>query len=444
MAERHIPEELLRRFLRAEVDQQDSQRVVRHLVSGCRPCSEMAHRVTAEVGLWSTRKAGWEEAYEEVFQRVLAFATEEEQRLALEKLRGWAQWSSLEPLSPQARFAAVEADDRLHTWGLYDRLLEASLWYMRTDPAEAVDIGRLAIRVAERLDPVLFGEKRRADLCAAAWAALGNAKRIAADFEGARHAFNEAWRFAEQGSGDPLDSAHIISLEASYIKDIGEFETAESWLESALDIYRKARDTHHQGRILLKMGDVIGYVDPARGIEHIKKALALIDVAREPRLELCAQHDLSWFLNDSGRAEEALAVLERTRPRYRQFRDDFTQLRLHWLEGRIAASLGDLAGAESIFGQLWEELRVRDLNQEVVLVSIDLAEVLTWKGDIAQAAELVAQCHSIMKSWGLHRDALAAWLVLQTTLAQGRALGDIFERIETYYRRHWVRPAVFE
>jgi hypothetical protein len=31
-----------------------------------------------------------------------------------------------------------------------------------------------------------------------------------------------------------------------------------------------------------------------------------------------------------------------------------------------------------------------------------------------------------MKSWGLHRDALAAWLVLQKTLAQGQGIGDIF------------------
>ena len=43
----------------------------------------------------------------------------------------------------------------------------------------------------------------------------------------------------------------------------------------------------------------------------------------------------------------------------------------------------------------------------------------------------------------LHRDALAAWLVLQQTLAQGHGLGDIFPRIEIYYRRHWVRPASF-
>jgi tetratricopeptide (TPR) repeat protein len=444
MEEWHVPVELLERFLRTETSREDSQRIVRHLLSGCPQCSELAFKVTSEIGLWSSRKASWEEAYEEVFRRALAFATEEEQRLALERLRGWEQWAYLESLNPQTRFAIVEVSESFHTRGLYDRLLEASRWYMRTEPVEAIDIVRLAIMVAERLNPAAFGESRVSDLLASAWAALGNVKRIAADFEGARRAFKEAWRIVAEGTGDPLAAAHIIGLEASYIKDIGEFETAESSLEEALEIYKQAHDTHQEGRTLIQMGDVIGYANPERGLIHIRKALAFIDAGKEPRLELCARHDLAWFLNESGQAEEALAVLDRARPLYGQFQDDFTQLRLHWLEGKIAASLGDLSGAESIFGQLWEELRVRDLNQEVVLVTIDLAEALTWNGDVARAAELATQCYSIMKSWGLHRDALSAWLVLQKTLAQGHGIGDIFQRIEQYYRRHWVRPAAFQ
>ena len=444
MAEWHVSEDLLGRFLRSEASKEEAQRIVRHLLSDCVRCSELAFKVTSEIGLWSSRKASWEEAYEEVFQRALAFATEEERRLAWERLRGWELWASLEPLNPQTRFASVEANESFHTWGLYDRLLEASRWYMRTEPAEAIDIVRLAITVAERLDPVALGEKRVVDLLASAWAALGNVKRIAADFEGSRRAFNEAWRIVADGTGDPLEAAHIIGLEASYIKDIGEFETAESSLEEALEIYRKAHDPHQEGRTFLQMGDVIGYANPERGLIHIKKALAFIDAGKEPRLALCAQHDFAWFLNESGQAEKALAVLDRARPLYKQFQDDFTQLRLHWLEGKIAASLGDLSGAESIFGQLWEEFRVRDLNQEVVLISIDLAEVLTWQGDVVRAAELATQCYSIMKSWGLHRDALSAWLILQKTLAQGQGIGDIFQRIEQYYRRHWVRPAAFQ
>ena len=128
------------------------------------------------------------------------------------------------------------------------------------------------------------------------------------------------------------------------------------------------------------MGDFIGKVDPSRGIGHIRNALALLEVEREPRLELCAQHDLGWFLNDDGRPEEALAVLEQARHLYEQFPDAYTQFRLHWLEARIAQKLGQLEEAESTFEQLWHEFRARDLRHELVLLSIDLAELFVEKG----------------------------------------------------------------
>jgi hypothetical protein len=58
-----------------------------------------------------------------------------------------------------------------------------------------------------------------------------------------------------------------------------------------------------------------------------------------------------------------------------------------------------------------------------------------------------AGCYTIMRSWGLHKDALAAWIVFQESLQalrqDGEALGDLCGRIQVYFRRHWVRPAGF-
>ena len=287
-------------------------------------------------------------------------------------------------------------------------------------------------------------KERVADLQALAWANLGNARRIASDFDGARRAFNEAWRFLEEGTGEAAERAEIISFEASYMKAIGELELAESTLEEAFEIYRDLDDSHRQGRILFQMGDVIGHIDPERGLAHIRKSLTLLDREREPRLDLCAQHDLALYLAESGRPKEALAVLERARPLYEQFQDDLTQLRMHWLEGKIARHHGELSDAETIFGQLWEAFRAHTLHQEVVLVTIDLAEVLIKKGEPARAAELSGECYTIMKNWGLHRDALSAWIVFQHALTHGRVAGGLFQKVGEYYRRHWSQPAKFE
>lgn len=442
MADEHVAEELLRRFLSTEVSPAEARRVVRHFISGCTECAELAHRLSVELRLWPRPgTTEWDGRYEGVFERALAFATAEERRIALEKLRGWAQWAFLEPMPPEERFALVESEPSYHTFGLYDRLLEASRRATRIEPAEAVDIVELAVAIAGRLNPEGLGPQSVADFRAAAQAELGNAKRRASDFPGARQALNEAWRILEQeGSNDSFERARLLSLEASYLADLGEFETAETVLEEALDLYGKIGDSHLQGRTLFQMGDTIGAIDPERGLAHIRKALPLLDAKREPRIELCTWHDCAWYLNDSGRPDEALAVLEKARPRYAQFPDSYTQLRLHWLEGRIASNLGDLAEAESVFQQLWEEFRVRDLHHELVLLSIDLAEVLVKKGEINRAAELVEECYPILESWGLHRYALAAWLFFQQALAEHQ-VGDVFRKVRAYYRRHWARPA---
>ncbi len=436
----HVERELLDRFLRGEATREEVRQVVRHLLSGCPRCLESALRAGPYSGASGGREPG---DYDEAFQRALEFATAQEQRLAVEKLRGWGQWAALAPLQPQVRFAVVENDTRYQNWGLYVRLLEASRLYMRTEPAEAVDIVRLAIVVAEHLDPEVVGAKRVADLRAAAWADLGNVKRLASDFEGSRRAFNEAWRISEEGTGEPVEAAYILSLESAYMRDMGEFETAEAALEEALELYGRVGDKHQQGRTLLKMGNSIGYIEPERALVHIRRGLALIDATKEPRLDLCAQHDLALFLNDSGRPEEALAVLDRARPLYKQFPDEWTQLRLHWLEGRIARNLGELEEAEDIYKQLWEEFQARDLHHELVLLSIDLAELLVFKGEPQRAADLVEQCYPVLKSWGLHSYALSAWLVFQDSLAQ-RRMDSVFTRMREYFRRHWVKPVALD
>lgn len=440
----HAAEELCGRFLRGEASNSESRKIVGHLASGCVRCVELVHRTAVTIGLSPSETPIWERAYDEIFQRALVFASEEEKRVALEKLRGWGQWAALEPLVPEARLASVEADASYHTPGLYDRLLEASRLYSRREPAEAVDIVQLAIRVAELLDVERQGSRHQADLRATAWAELGNAKRLASDFEGARQAFNQAWLILEEeGTNGPLKQAHIIGLEASYMNDLGEFETAEAALGEALAIYQKAGDAHLQGRTLLKMGNAIGHIDSQKGLAHIRKSLLLIDASKEPRLELCAYHDCAWFLNDSGRPEEALAVLEQARPLYKQFADAYTQFRLHWLEGKIAANLGSFEEAESSLGQLWDEFRARDLNHELLILTIDLAEVLVKKGEPVRATKLVKECYPILRAWGLHKDALSAWLVLQNALVQEQS-GEIFQPLRLYYRRHWAKIGRFK
>jgi tetratricopeptide (TPR) repeat protein len=284
-----------------------------------------------------------------------------------------------------------------------------------------VEILALAVRVAELLDPAMAGGLEAAcDLQAEGWALLGNFSRLTADFEGARKAISKAWELHAQGTGDTVKQAFILALEASYICDLGEHEAAEAVLGQAMRIYRTRGELWLQGRTLIKMGDSIGKVDPEKGISHLRHGLQLIEASREPRLELCAQHDLACFLNELGKTEEAIDLLNRTRPLYKQFDDDWTQLRLRWLEGRIARSLKHLPEAIHVFRHLWESFRKRDLHYELVLVSLDLAEAQAANGDHEETATLTAQVHSIVVKWPWLRGAL-----------HNRWYGELWKRLGT-------------
>jgi tetratricopeptide (TPR) repeat protein len=446
----HLSAELLRRFLDQRVSSRERRAVVRHLITQCPECLALAGRITTEGGYWFG-KAGAdavaERDYAEAFQAAFKFADREAHRVAFERLRGWGHWSALDPLLPNERLPAVVVRKDWQHWGLFRALLDAARWYSSRDPQEAADIVQLALDIVDLLDPAqVGGEAPAKDMRAKAWSILGNCRRLASDLEGAREAIAKAWEFNEEGTGDPLDKAQIFSFDASYARTIGEFETAEIILEKALSLYLAVGDAHLQGRTLIQMGDTIGYVDPDKGIAHLEHGLQLINPVREPRLELCAQHTLAHFLSDAGRPQEALAILDRARPLYKQFPDDWAQLRLHWLQGRIAHGLEQAAEAVHILRQVWEEFRARGLHMEFLMVSIDLAEAHVAAGEIATAGRLLANVTPILTSWHLHRNAIAAWLMFQKALEERRdvsaaAAGALFSQLRLYYLRYWHVPA---
>lgn len=194
------------------------------------------------------------------------------------------------------------------------------------------------------------------------------------------------------------------------------------------------------------MATTIGYVNPDKGLAHVEQGLQLLNPVREPRLQLCAQHHLAEFLCAAGRPQEALSILDRARRLYRQFPDEWAQLRLHWVQGRITHALQQFGEAVCILRQVREEFRARDLHRDFLMASIDLAEANVATGEMASALRLLAEVTPTMASWSLHRNALAAWLLFQKALEERRDLGaaalaPLFDNLRLYFRRYWHVPS---
>lgn len=363
-----------------------------------------------------------------------------EEELAREKLLGIGLWASLERHPRERRLVIIRNNPRMHNRGLYERLLEVCREEWFRDPLAAAEIAELALAVVETLDQGHYGEERIADFKAGALALLGNSRRLASDFEGARKAFWIGRQLLSGGTGDPLAEAGLVSLEASLLKDLGDFEQAVKILDRAAEIYKDMNDLHLCGRVFLQQSDAIGHVQPERGILLAQAGLELIDASREPRLEMGGRHSLAWFLVDAGRPREALAILESSRPLYAQFEDFRTRLRLRWLEGRIARGLGDLPEAEEIFRRLCGELQESVYAHELTLVSLNLAEVYTLRGKHEEALRLVDDLQPVLKGWGMHAEGRAVWLLMVDAVRRRTAHAEAFRRMADYIRRAWHRP----
>jgi hypothetical protein len=239
--ENRVPEGL-ERFARAELSRDDNREVVRRLLGGSPRRPSAQNRMKSGI-------AGQDDGvrYDEAFRRTERRLLEAHERIQRERQLAAGQWSSLEGHPPTRRLVMVRNDERLHHWGLFDLLLEKSRETADRDTAESVSLAELSLAVAERLDPEIYGEERVSDFKTAALGALGDARRLAGDFAGARLAFSQARINLEMGTGDLIEEAGLLGGLVKLLCDLGEYGKAAQTLQRASSLYRRMGDSHLNG-----------------------------------------------------------------------------------------------------------------------------------------------------------------------------------------------------
>jgi tetratricopeptide (TPR) repeat protein len=238
-----MPPEGMERFLRTELTREDNREVVRRMLAGTPRRSSFQNPQDRSRLAAATR---YDEAFRKT-ERVLATANERIQR---ERQLARTQWSGLEGHPPARRLVMVRNDGRLHHWGMFDLLAEKSRTAAQTDAVQALAFAELALAVAGRLDPEVYGEERVCDFRTAALAVLGDARRLNGDFAGARLAFSQARIHLAMGTGDLLEEAGLLGGVVNLLCDLGEYERAAHSLERASALYRRMGDHHLDGASL--------------------------------------------------------------------------------------------------------------------------------------------------------------------------------------------------
>lgn len=436
------PNDLLLQELMLSLGQEQGT-ILDHLIS-CESCRRRAKELRNQPAGSTGKLLGWAfHAYDKALERSLPDANAHSRLLARERAQAPALLVELMAYPEPQRYLLLANDPRFRTWGLFELLIERSREMAGRDAIYAEAMGMLALRLSDGLDPMVYDPDLIEDLRGRTWAHIGNARRVRSDLVGSEEAFQKADARLRQGTQDAVERAIFLDCKSSLRRDQHRFEEAVRLTHRAASIFLQHGHRHRAGRSLVKMSTIhhmAGRIEAAMPLLY--QALELIDPEEEPRLLLCARHNLIDNLADLGRFLEAQKLYRDTRPLYRDFPDGWVQNRRKWVRGKIARGLGQTRLAESFFEAARDGFLAEGIPYDTALVSLELATLYAEQARMADLRRLAREIMPIFSSLQIHREALAALAYLKQAIEAERVSLDLVTSVAAYLRRARHDPAL--
>jgi transcriptional regulator with XRE-family HTH domain len=364
------------------------------------------------------------------FLRMEARALEARQEAA-------ALWARMKRYGSADRRLLVEEASEFRNWALCERVCEESVKAAADNADRAVELAELALRIAQ-LAP--GDETWRSRLQGYAWAHIGNARRVRSDLRGADEAFGRSRKLWQAGApADPglLEEARLLDLEASLRRDQTRFGEASELLDRALAIDRGGitkRLLLNKATVLEALGDFAG------AVTALHRVAPLVAAEGESRLLFALRFNLAVNFCFLGRYGDAEALLPEVRALTLSLGNDLDNVRLRWLEGRIAAGLGKREEAIRALSGVREEFASRGIAYDTALASLELAVLYLEDERTAEVKILARQMAPIFQAQGIHREALAALKLFREAAEREAVTLDLARRLVTYLQRAQYNP----
>jgi transcriptional regulator with XRE-family HTH domain len=343
-----------------------------------------------------------------------------------------ALWTRLKGITPAQRRLVVEDAREFQIWSLAERLCHESEEAASDRADRALELARLAHRVAE-LAPC--GKTWRSRLEGYTLGFLANAQRVGNDMPAAEATFARAWELWEAGAGSDqglLAEWRLLDREASLCRAQRRFAEALNRLDRAL----AAAPRRSAGRILMNKAVTLEQMGEAgRAIEALREAAPLVDGRREPRLLFGLRFNLVVNLCHLGERTEAEALLPEVQELAVALRKELDLLRVVWLKGKIAAGLGRVQEAQMSFEQVRREFTAREMAYDCALVTLELAALLLEQGHAHEVRALAGEMLWIFQAQGVHREALAALQIFCDAARREAASVELARRVALFLHR---------
>jgi tetratricopeptide (TPR) repeat protein len=435
VADIHITRELLRAVASGDMPPRVLVELgLLHLTSLCPTCRE-------EFLAFRHDEAARPASYDAAFRALPSLLERHGKEVDDQQGRARRDFRELMRLSPEERLGRIRRSNaRFRGAVLAERFLEESKKHMTGEARTAFDFAEAAEAVIRRSPdtPLLGG------LLARAAAYMGNASRRLDDYPEARRRFALARSVIKlQGVTDPLVYAEVDSAEAVLNIDQRRFTQAEELLSRSIALYILAGAREDSAHPLVTLG-LLHYTrgNFAKAIETTRKALDAVDAGGDRRLYVSARYNLALFLCEAGDHRSASEALHQDSGIFREFLDLYTQLRLTWLEGKIAAGFGQLEQAERAFRITREGFMLQRYGYDAAMVSLDLSLLYLRSGETAEVRRLAEEMHEIFSAEGVHREAVAALLLFEEAARNEALTVQAVEDLVDYLRRARNNPAL--
>ncbi len=336
--------------------------------------------------------------------------------------------------TPAERWRIVEKLEAYCSWALCERAAFASAKLAAHDADKAVDLARLAVRMAERLPDDEDLRVRVGGLC---WGFLANALRVKGDFSAAEEAFQQSDRLWQAGaSADPgliLDGTRLLDLKASLRRHRGRPGESLDLLEQALVLSRSDEATL---RLLLKKSATLEQMGDWQGaIGALELARPLVEKQGTLRDRCVLEFNLCTCLSDAGHYREAEALLPKVKGLALRLHNGLDSLRCRWLQALISAGLGRLEEAATDLESIAGELGELGIAFDTARACLDLSGLYLRQGRTAEVKRLAGQMVEVFTAQNVHREALAAVILFQQAAERETASAELVTKLAEYLRR---------
>jgi len=424
------PDEFLS-VVRGEAPPEVARAVVRHLLDGCAQCAQSSDGIRSSPEKANLEKTSPTGPYDAVLDKVTRRVIDHKRSLHNARIL------ALELMAHPAveGLGQIHSTRRYATLALCELLLKKARQGWMEGTGLETSFTRLAAGIAEQLDLDVYGSQVIPDVRASPWAYMVNAHRLQADVETAENTLALVRAFLESRR-KPAESPGLFSLSASLRLDQGRFDEAAQWMNRLASVYRRQGDAHGLGRVMIRKSCIrANQGQAASALRLLRRGGALVDVRREPRLAIYANHALIWHLSEQGSYEESQDVLGRARRLYRQHGDHASLARLRWLEGKIAQSRGETEEAEEAFSDARVRLGRAGLGYETGLAAMDVAFLYAYQGRADRMRRQAEQLMPLFKSQQMYGEtmvALEAYRRHADAKGKPRRPEDLLKAVEGY------------